>query len=316
MEMRRLGRFGPLVSAVGLGCNNFSRPGTATATLEGSVAVIHAALDAGVSFLDGADIYGGGVGRSEEFMGVALRGHRDHVVLATKFGHAAFDAYPEVDLGPKGGERYIRHALEQSLRRLQTDHVDLYQLHTPDPETPIAETLGVLSALVDEGKVRYVGITQCDALLVTESADWAERAGRPGFVSAQHEYSLLARGAEAELLPAVETAGWGFLPFFPLYNGLLTGKYTGSGGGDGRLRTIKPELLEGVDWARLDAYRDLCDEAGLSMLEASIGWLLAQRPVASVIAGATRPEQVRQNASATMLDADLAARIGQLFAQP
>ena len=144
--MRRLGPDGPLVSAVGLGCNNFSRPGTATETLEGSTAVIWAALDAGVTFIDGADIYGAVVGRSEEFLGAALAGRRDEVVLATKFGHDGYDAYPGLDLGPKGGERYIRHALDASLRRLGTDHVDLYQLHTPDPATPIAETLGVLNA--------------------------------------------------------------------------------------------------------------------------------------------------------------------------
>ena len=316
MDHRRLGVRGPLVSSVGLGCNNFSRPGTATETLEESVAVIHAALDAGVTFLDGADIYGGAIGRSEEFIGVALAGRRDEVVLATKFGHADFDAYPGLALGPKGGERYIRYAIEQSLRRLRTDHIDLYQLHTPDPQTPIAETLGVLADLVDEGKVRFLGITQCDAELVAAAADWARDTGRPGFVSAQHEYSLLARSAEARLLPEVARRGWGFLPFFPLFNGLLTGKYAADGGGQGRLRSIKTGVLEGVDWARLDAFRALCDEAGLTMLEASIGWLLAQWTVSSVIAGATRPEQVRANAQATTLDADLADRVGALFAQP
>lgn len=312
MELRRLGTNGPLVSTIGMGCNNFSRVGTATETLEGSVAVIHAAIDAGITFFDGADIYGSSIGRSEEYMGVALRGHRDEVVLATKFGHQAYDAYPDLDLGPRGGERYIRHAVEQSLRRLGTDHLDLLQLHTPDPETPIAETLGALNRLVADGTVLFIGHSNLSADQAVEADAVARDNGWAAFVSAQNEYSLLNRGAEVDLLPAASRLGLGFLPYFPLFNGLLTGKYRASGG-DGRLTRLKPEVLAGVDWERLEAYRALCDEAGLTMLQASIGWLLAQRPVASVIAGATRPEQVHENAAVTQLDADLADRIGTLF---
>lgn len=310
--MRRLGADGPLVSAVGLGCNNFSRLGTPTATQAGTTAVIAAALDAGVTLFDGADVYGEVPGRSEEFMGVALRGRRDDVVLATKFGHDTYDVYPDLDLGPKGGERYIRHAIEQSLRRLDTDRIDLYQMHTPDPATPIAETLGVLNALIYEGKVLHIGQTQFNAEQ-TAAADAAAREhGYVPFTSAQNEYSLLHRDPEAALLQACRERGIGFLPFFPLFNGLLTGKYTASSG-EGRLSQRRPEVLAGADWVQLEAYRDLCEQADVSMLHASIGWLLAQSPVSSVIAGATRPEQVRANALSIELDADLAGRIGDLF---
>ncbi len=313
MELRRLGTGGPLVSAIGLGCNNFSREKTLTQTLEGSTAVIHAALDAGVTFFDGADIYGSAIGRSEEFLGQALAGHRDEVVLATKFGHSSYEAYPGLDLGPKGGERYIRHAVTQSLRRLRTDRIDLYQLHTPDPATPIAETLGVLTALVDEGKVRFIGQSNFSPEQVTEADAVSRQHGYARFVSAQNEFSLLHREPEDALLPVLRRQGLGFLPYFPLANGLLTGKYTATSGA-GRLTDIKPQLREGVDWERLDAFRRLCADEGLSMLQAAVGWLLAQAPVASVIAGATRVEQVAQNAAITALDADLAARVGAVFA--
>lgn len=235
-------------------------------------------------------------------------------MLSTKFGFAGNDAYPGLDLGPNGGERYIRHAVEQSLRRLQTDRIDLLQMHSPDP-TPIAETLRVLTGLVGEGKVRYVGNSNFSPAHIAEADQVARADGFVRFVSAQDEYSLLARGVEREVLPTVNRLGMGFLPYFPLYNGLLTGKYTAEGG-QGRLSKIKPHLLADVDWDRLSAYQRLCDQAGLTMLQA-ISWLAAQPPVTTVIAGATRPEQARQNAAAPgRLDDSLLQRISDLFGPP
>ena len=313
MEERKLGDSDLLVSAVGMGCNNFSRPKTATETLEGSIAVIHAATDAGITFFDGADIYGNPAGRSEEFLGAALKDRRDQVVLSTKFANADFAVYDDETLGPKGAERYIRHAVENSLRRLQTDRIDLLQMHSPDPETPIGETLEVLTALIDEGKVRAIGNSNFSAAQIVGADQVARENGFARFVSAQDGYSLLQREVEADVLPACRELGLGFFPYFPLFNGLLTGKYT-EGGGEGRLSTIKPQLLETVDWDRMRQFQQLCDEAGLTMLEASISWLAAQAPVASVIAGATRPEQAQANAAALRsLDADVERRIGELF---
>lgn len=313
MEQRRLGESDLVVSAVGMGGNNFSRPKTDTETLKGSIEVIHAAIDAGITFFDGADIYGSAIGRSEEFLGAALKGKRDQVVLSTKFGFADTEAYPGIDLGPKGGETYIRHAVEQSLRRLQTDRIDLLQMHSPDPATPIAETLRVLTDLVEQGKVRYLGNSNFSAAQIVEADQTARADGFVRFVSAQNEYSLMARDVEREILPTANRLGLGFLPYFPLYNGLLTGKYTAEGG-QGRLSKIKPHLLAGVDWDRMAAYQRLCDAAGLTMLQATVSWLAAQPPVTSVIAGATRPDQARQNAAALRpMDGALLQQISELF---
>lgn len=226
IDPRPLGTSSALVPAVGMGCNNFSRPKTATATQEGSTAVIHAAIDAGVAFFDGAELYGAEPGLSETFMGVALRGRRDEVVLASKFGHDGGRGPGLEDAGPTGRAPYIRQALEGSLRRLKTDHLDLYQMHLPDPSTPIEETLGVLSELVDEGKVLAIGNSNFSAEQLREADAAAEAAGTAKFVSAQNEYSLLARAIEADVLPTAQELGLGVLPYFPLYNGLLTGKYT------------------------------------------------------------------------------------------
>lgn len=315
MEQRRLGDSELRVSAIGMGCNNFSRPGTATETLEGSVAVIHAAIDAGITFFDGADLYGSPSGRSEEFLGDALKGHRDKVVLSTKFGFVDNNLYSDLNLGAKGSERYLRHAVHESLRRLQTDRIDLLQMHSPDPVTPIGETLRVLTELVDEGKVGHVGNSNFSPAQLAEADEVARQNGFVRFISAQNEYSLIKRQVEVEVLPTVRRLGLGFLPYYPLYNGLLTGKYTASAG-EGRLRSIKPKLLENVDWKQLEAYRALCGEAGLTMLEASFSWLLAQNSVSSVIAGATTPDQARMNARALRpLDDELVARISELFAR-
>ncbi|MDN8548362.1 aldo/keto reductase [Microbacterium sp. NM3R9] len=293
---RRLGSSGLLVSAVGLGCNNFGRRGTATESIDGTVAVIDAALDAGVTFFDTADIYGGEPGLSETLMGEALRGRRDRVVLATKFGHSAVDlGLP----GAKGSRAYIRRAVEASLERLQTDWIDLYQLHTPDPGTPIEETLDALTELVREGKVRYIGHSNLSGWQIAEAEAVAQARGDVPFVSAQNHYSLLARAAEREVLPAVRRYDRGFLPYFPLHNGLLTGKFTRDHvPADSRVARERRHLWEKAPWDALDAYRAFCDERSITMLEATMAWLLAQPALSSVIAGATSPEQVRTNAAA------------------
>ncbi|WIB61507.1 aldo/keto reductase [Curtobacterium sp. MCLR17_007] len=298
IEHRPLGPSGLVVSTVGIGCNNFGRPGTATESQEGTDAVVHAALDAGVTLFDTADVYGGSPGQSESMLGKALAGRRDHVVLATKFGMDMRGANGP-DWGVRGSRRYVRLAVESSLRRLGTDWIDLYQLHGPDAVTPIEETLSVLDDLVREGKVRYVGHSNFAGWQIAEAELTASIAGTTAFVSAQDEYSPLARGVETEVLPAVRAYALGFLPYFPLYNGLLSGKYTRSGGpADGRLSLRKPEVLEHAPWDVLEKFQRFCDERGVTMLQATFAWLLAQPGLTSVIAGATKAEQVTQNADA------------------
>jgi aryl-alcohol dehydrogenase-like predicted oxidoreductase len=247
--------------------------------------VVDAALDAGVTFFDTADRYGDG--QSETFLGNALRGRRQRVVLATKFGGGG-----EIGRG-EGSREQIRRALEASLGRLQTDYLDLYQHHQEDPETPLAETIGALDELVREGKIHAYGTSNYSPARIEESASLA----REGYVSEQSEYSWLVRGAERELLPTCARLGLGFIPYFPLANGLLTGKYRrGQAAPEGtRLqgRQIADEQYERI--AVLEAF---ARERGVSLLEAAIGGLAAQPPVVSVIAGATKPEQVRANAAA------------------
>lgn len=297
IPQRRLGSSGLLVSAVGLGCNNFGRAGAVTEDLAGTRAVIDAALDAGITLLDTADIYGREPGLSETLMGEALRGRRDRVVLATKFGHSQVET--GIFAGSRGSRSYVRRAVEASLTRLQTDWIDLYQLHTPDPHTPIDETLDVLDDLVREGKVRYLGHSNFAGWQIAE-ADFAarHRRGTP-FVSAQNHYSLLRRGAEREVLPAVERFGLGFLPYFPLHNGLLTGKFTRAGGpADSRIMRQRPQLHEAAPWDALEEFQRFADDRGITMLQATIGWLLSRPALTSVIAGATTPEQVEANAAA------------------
>ncbi|PZF66193.1 aldo/keto reductase [Curtobacterium sp. MCBD17_013] len=299
IEHRPLGPSGLVVSTVGLGCNNFGRPGTATETQEGTDAVVHAALDAGVTLFDTADIYGGEPGRSESMMGRSLTGRRDEVVLATKFGSDMRGANGP-DWGVRGSRRYVRLAVEGSLRRLGTDWIDLYQMHVPDPITPIEETLSVLDDLVREGKIRYIGHSNFAGWQIAEAELTASIAGTTSFVSAQNEYSPLARGAEAEVLPAVRAYALGFLPYFPLANGLLTGKYTRRGGGpaDARITNIKPQLLDDAPWDVIEEYQSFCEARGVTMLQATFAWLLAQPGLTSVIAGATKPEQIAQNVDA------------------
>lgn len=315
LDTRPLGTDELLVTTVGLGCNNFGRTGTATETQEGTTAVIDAVIESGITLLDTADIYGG-KGLSETLMGVALRGRRDRVVLATKFGHQEFDMgiLPGV---PKGSREYIRAAIDDSLRRLQTDYVDLYQLHTPDPHTPIEETLGALDELADQGKIRFSGSSQFDAHQVRAAEEVAAREGLHRFVSTQNEYNLLERDAERELLPTASELGVGFLPFFPLANGLFTGKFSASEHpADTRIVRQKPQVLEGAPWERIEAFRAFADARGISMLAATFGWMLAQPALTSVIAGATKPDQVRANAQASVAwqpSAEDLTEISQLF---
>ncbi len=297
MTYRRLGDSGLVVSAVGVGCNNFGR----RVDLDGTRAVVAAALDSGINFFDTADIYGAPPGGSEELLGQVLKGRRDDVVIATKFG-MDMDGHNGPDHGARGARRYVMRAVEASLRRLQTDHIDLYQLHEPDPGTPIDETLAALDDLVTAGKVRYLGNSNLDGWQIAD-ADWtASSRGLTRFISAQNHYSLLERGVEAEVVPACERFGLGLLPFFPLANGLLTGKYkrgeappSGSrlaGGGRYAAR------LAAADWDTIEALQAYAAERGLSLLQVAIGGLAAQPAVTSVIAGATTPDQIRANAAA------------------
>lgn len=297
MEYRNLGRSGLRVSTIGLGCNNFGREKTLTETQEGSTAVIDAAIEAGITLFDTADIYGSERGLSEARMGVALRGgKREKIVLATKFGMDMAGTNGP-DWEARGSRRYIRIAVEASLRRLQTDWIDLYQLHRPDPLTPIEETIAALDELIAEGKVRYIGHSNLAGWQLVEADYLAQLGGHPKFISAQSEYSLLQRDVETEVLPAVNAYGLGFLPFFPLYNGLLTGKFTRSGGpADSRIMAIRPHIAENAPWDTIERYAAFCEDRGVSMLVATFSWLLAQPGLTSVIAGATKPEQVAQNA--------------------
>ncbi|QAY74460.1 aldo/keto reductase [Agromyces protaetiae] len=316
LEYRSLGSSGLRVSAVGLGGNNFGRVGTATETQEGTNAVVDAAHDAGVTFIDTADIYGGEYGLSETLLGNAIRGRRDEFVIATKFGHAQIPS-PVPSWGARGSRRYIRLAVEGSLRRLQTEWIDLYQLHTPDPNTPIAETIAALDELVREGKVRYIGHSNLPAWQIAEAEFVARELGAVHFVSAQDEYNLLRRGVEREVLPAVRHLGLGFLPYFPLQNGLLTGKFRRDDNpADTRIMRQRQYLVTDAPWEVLDRYRAFCDERGVTMLEATFGWLLAQPALSSVIAGATKPEQIAQNAAAGAWRPDAAeeAEISEIFA--
>ena len=317
MDYRSLGRSGLRVSTVGLGCNNFGRANTLTESPQGTAAVIDAAIDAGITLFDTADIYGAERGLSETLMGEALGARRHEVVLATKFGMDMAGTNGP-DWEARGSRRYIRIAVEASLRRLQTDWIDLYQLHRPDPLTPIDETLSALDELITEGKVRYIGHSNLAGWQIADAEYVATLGSHPKFISAQNEYSLLVRDAEAEVLPAVNAYGLGFLPFFPLYNGLFTGKFSQTGGpDDSRIMSLRPHLAADAPWDAMDAYADFCSARGITMLEATFAWLLAQPGLTSVIAGATRPEQVVQNAAAPAgwtPSAEDVAEISELFA--
>jgi aryl-alcohol dehydrogenase-like predicted oxidoreductase len=294
MDYRPLGNSGLLVSSVGLGCNNFG----GRSDLDASRAVVQRALDEGITMFDTADIYGG-PGRSEEFLGLLLEGHRDEVVLATKFGHRDVDMGYGLAAGAKGGRAYVRHAVEASLRRLRTDHIDLYQLHTPDPVTPIAETLAALHELVVEGKVRYIGHSNFSGWQLAEAAHVAAELGVTPFVSAQNHWSLLDREIERELVPAAEHYGVGVIPFFPLAQGLLTGKVRSRDAiPEGTRLHERAHLVTDERLERVEALTELADKLGRSLLELAIGGLAARPAAGSVIAGASRPDQVSANVKA------------------
>ena len=277
------------MSAVGLGCNNFGM----RVDLDGTRAVVDAALEAGVTLLDTADIYGNR-GGSEQLLGEVLEGRRDRALLATKFGGDMGDGAEA-----RGSRDYIRKAIEGSLRRLRTDYVDLYQYHTPDGVTPFEETFAALDELVQEGKVRYVGHSNLEASQVEEIDTLARERGIARPVSAQNQYSLLRREAEDELLPTCERLGIGVLPYFPLASGLLTGKYRrGEPRPEGTRLSGRDGVFTDETFDRLEAVERYAAERGVTMLEVAIGGLLAQPAVASVIAGATKPEQVRANVAA------------------
>jgi aryl-alcohol dehydrogenase-like predicted oxidoreductase len=297
MTYRPLGRSGLMVSAVGIGTNAFGRRVDQDSVAE----ILDTAQEVGVTLLDTADTYGGHPGGSEEMLGQALQGRRDEFVLATKFGMDMQGANG-VDHGVRGSRRYVRRAVEASLRRLQTDHIDLYQLHAPDPVTPIAETLGAMTELVHEGKVRYIGCSNFDGWQVADAAWTSETKGLEGFVSAQNRYSLLDRTVERELVPACERFGLGVLPFFPLEYGLLTGKYRrgeeAPTGSRAALDSSRAGWLGKADWDRIEALESYAAERGLSVLDVAIAGLAAQPAVTSVISGVTRGEQLRTNAAA------------------
>lgn len=299
MDYRRLGNSGLQVSLAGLGTNNFGM----RLDYEQSAAVVEAALDAGINFFDTADIYGGG--RSEEYLGRALGSRREDVLIATKF------AMPVGD-GPftRGGSRhYIERAVAASLARLGTDYIDVYQMHQPDPDTPIGETLEALSDLVHRGVVRYIGHSNFSGWQIA-NADWVSRSrGLARFVSAQNEWSLLQRKVEAEVMPACREFGLGQLPFFPLASGFLTGKYRrGEPLPEGtRLAAWQQAMPARIDALTADSNFDLLEaleryaaDRGRSILDLALSWLASDPAVSSVIAGATKPEQIEANVASTL----------------
>lgn len=306
MRHRPLGDSGLMVSVVGLGCNAF---GT---RMDGRrvQSVVDAALEAGITFFDTADTYGRGA--SEELLGKALGRRRDDVVVATKFG-MDMEGANGPDWGARASRRYVRRAVEASLRRLGTDHIDLYQLHQPDLVTPIEETLAAMTELVSEGKVRYLGCSNFAAWEVVDASWTSTTSGLERFVTAQNEYSLYNRTAEHELVPALEHVGMSLLPYFPLAYGLLTGKYRRGEAAPTGTRLAagsQAHRLAGADWDRVEALERYAAERGLDVVDVAIGGLAAQPTVGSVIAGATRPEQVRANVHAGTWEptpADLAA---------
>ena len=291
MQLRRLGNSGLKVSVIGLGCNNFGMRIDQAQTRM----VVDAALDAGINFFDTADIYGGS--KSEVFLGEALKGRREKAVLATKFANPMGEgAYLR-----GGARRYIVKAVEDSLKRLHTDHIDLYQMHVPDPDTPIEETLRALDDLVRAGKVLYIGNSNFTGWQIAD-ADWTSRTrGLERFVSAQNNFSLLERGVEREVLPACERFGLGLLPYFPLASGFLTGKYhRGEPPRQGtRLAAWGKRgeaALNDRNFDRLEALEPWAEQRGRRILDLAFAWLLGHGAVSSVIAGATSPEQVQANA--------------------
>ena len=292
MQTRNLGRSGLRVSLVGLGCNNFG----GRIDLEATRKVVDAAIEHGITLFDTADIYGE-KGGSETALGQVLGARRKDIVLASKFGMRMFHG------GEGGSRRYIMSAVEESLTRLKTDWIDLYQFHKPDPLTPIDETLRAMDDLLRQGKVRYIGCSNMVAWQVADAQWTARDLGLGGFASAQDEYSLLKRGAEKDLIPAIAHYGMGLLPYFPLANGALTGKYKrGAAMPEGARLTKLPEragqIFSEDNWHKIEGLTAFAEQRGHSLVELAFSWLAAQPAVSSVIAGATRPEQIAANVKA------------------
>ncbi|MBI1328586.1 MAG: aldo/keto reductase [Alphaproteobacteria bacterium] len=292
METRKLGTSDLTVSVVGLGCNNFGM-----LPIERSREVVHHALDSGITLFDTADIYGNR-GGSETQLGAILGPRRKDIVLATKFGMAMDDAGTKVG----AAKSYVLKACEDSLRRLRTDVIDLYQLHQPDPKTPIEETLDALNQLVQEGKVRYIGCSNLPGWQVVEAAWTSRTKGYASFVSAQDEYSLVMRDIERELIPALKKYAMGLLPYFPLASGLLTGKYSGGNIPEGTrmamMKRLADRYMTAANLATVEKLDAFCKARGRTLLELAFSWLLMNPVLTSVIAGATRPEQIDQNIAA------------------
>lgn len=287
-----------MVSVVGLGGNNLGRPGTATESLAGARALVSAAIEVGVTLIDVADVYGAPRGYSEELLGQALSGRRDRAIIATKFG-VDMQGANGPDFGARGSRHYVKRAAEASLRRLGTDWIDLFQLHRPDLGTPIEETLAGLDDLVRAGSVRYVGLCNLPAWQLADTIWKSRTAGTTVPVATQSHFSLLEREAERELLPACQRFGVGILPYFPLANGLLTGKYQrGVEPPPGSRLAGRQRLLADVPWNRIEKLRAFAHKRGITMSTLAIGWLAAQPAVGSVIAGATTADQIIANAEA------------------
>ena len=294
MEQRRLGKSGLEVSLVGLGCNNFG----GRADFEATRKVVHKALDLGITLFDTADIYGNR-GGSEDFLGQLLGDRRKEIVLASKFGMAMDD----VGKMTGASRRYIMSEVEASLRRLRTDWIDLYQLHQPDPLTPIEETLRAMDDLVRQGKVRYIGCSNLNAWQTVEALWTSKHLNLNAFISCQNEYSLLVRDIDLELIPAMQVYGLGLLPFFPLASGLLTGKYKRNapmpqGARLTNAKAIADRYLTDENWMIVERLESFSAKRGHSLLELAFSWMAARPTVSSVIAGATKPEQVEQNVRA------------------
>ncbi|MFE5336808.1 aldo/keto reductase [Isoptericola sp. NPDC056573] len=296
---RTLGRSGLVLSELAVGASTFGRTGMRAVGQDQVNRIVDRAIDLGVTYFDLAEGYGDRTGLSEELFGNALRGRREQVVVGTKFGRSlAADRGPSYSL--TGARKYVVASVEDSLRRLRTDYIDLYQIHFPDSRTPIDETLSALDVLVHDGKVRYVGASNFKAWQVADAEHVAAARGYSRFVSTTDEYSLLWRKPEEELIPALEHYGLGLLPYFPLQNGLLTGKYTRDHApADAKITNLKTYLLGEAPWDALDRFAKFAAERGVTPSAVAIGWLLAQPTVASVIAGVTVPEQLDENLLAT-----------------
>ncbi|MGD0840312.1 MAG: aldo/keto reductase [Candidatus Acidiferrales bacterium] len=314
MKHRKLGQSPLEVSVVGLGCNNFGN----RVDLEGTRRVVHTALDLGITLFDTADIYGN-KGGSETFLGQSLGARRKDIVLATKFGMAMDEAETL-----RGASRaYIMSAVEASLGRLGTDWIDLYQLHRPDPKTPIEETLRALEDLIQQGKVRYIGCSNLPAWQVVEAQWTARKIGSHAFISCQDEYSLIVREPDRELIPAAQAYGLGVLPYFPLAGGFLTGKYKRGQPmpAGARLNTAKhlaDRYITDANWAIVESLENFCAQRGRTLLDLAIAWLAARPQISSVIAGATKPEQVEQNVRAAewTLSAEELAEVDRISPAP